>query len=742
MSARSPAALAEAALAWAKYLRQTPRSLTEIALAAGTRRSVYAHGLVAVGATRDEIADRLESYGSAQPAVVAASRPKNGGPRLALMFSGQGGQWAGMGRTLHESDTTFRATLDEIDRLFARLSGWSVRQAMFQTDDAKRIHATTVAQPAIMAVQVALAEMLKARGIVPAGVAGHSIGEVAAAYAVGSLTLEQATAVIYHRSRIQARQAGTGGMLAAGVSADEGRQLIAEVGGIISIAAINGPKMIALAGEFAALDRAAAILDQRGTFNRRIGVEVPYHSEFMTPLRADLLASLGTLHGARGAIPLYSTVTARREDGTHLGGDYWYRNVREPVRFTDTMSVMLADGCNVFLEVGPHPVLVPGMKALIEGHHSASAFALLRRHESEAAGFAEALGQLHLNGVPMDWVKVLGGPSTWAVDVPKHPWRRQRYWFEIPPAAARRLGEGQTNPFLKSTVSLAADDSVSVIDINVDAAVLPWLEDHRVDGVIVVPATGHLEMAVGAASVLRPHEPVFLQDLRFESALILPEAGQLDQETRLEILSADGDYAISSRVPGDGNLWRRHSQGWLNRHDAFASNAGSLDTVRTRFATAEELSVDAFYATIQAAGLAYGPAFRCVRRLWHRENEVLAELALPEALRHEAPRFHFHPALLDAGIHAVFADVHRRGNPDAIYLPNTIDRVKIHAAPGSDPVSGASPHRAERCRCAGHGRVDLPRRRHPVRGVAGGVESPTSDCGEGNADRGVSLPLA
>lgn len=692
VSARTPAALAESSRNWAQYLRETPHSLADVARVAATRRSVYAHGMVAVGASKEEVAIRLETYGSAKPEVVPVSGQKTATPKLAFLFSGQGGQWAGMGRTLWQNDPVFRITLDDIDRIFARLAGWSVVELMLQTNEPKRIHATTVVQPAIMAVQIGLIEMLKAQGVAPAGVAGHSIGEVAAAYAAGALTLEQATFVIYQRSRIQARQAGIGGMLAAGLSAKEGRDLIAlvqeHVPASISLAAINGPKMIALAGDFIALDKAEEILEQRGVFNRRINVEVPYHSDFMTPLRDELNACLGTVRGVNATIPLYSTVTARREDGTHLGGDYWYRNVREAVLFTDTMSAMLADGYNVFLEVGPHPVLVTGAKALIEDeNHPATAFAAMRRNDPEDAVFGEAIGQLHLNGVPVDWTTVLGEQRSWPREAPKHPWRRQRFWFEAPRAQARRLGEGQANPFVKDLVPMAAADSVAVVEIDADAAVLPWLEDHRVEGSIVVPATAHLEMASAAATCLRPHAPAFLQDLRFESALILPEAGQTNQEVRLEVLSPDGDYAISSRSPEEGSLWRRHSQGRLNLvGDAFPSNAPSLATIRERFEDGEELSVEEFYATIQAAGLAYGPAFQCVRRLWHQGHEVLAELSLPDGLRHEADRYHFHPALLDACIHAVFADVHRNGIPHAIYLPNTIDRMKVVASPGADSV--------------------------------------------------------
>ncbi|MDB6171653.1 MAG: Oxidoreductase, short chain dehydrogenase/reductase family [Chthoniobacteraceae bacterium] len=690
ISTRSEAALSEAVRRWERYLGSSISSLRDIAHTAMERRSRYAHGLVVTGETKEQILEKLATFTKGKPSGTRAVKHEgNAMPRVGFLYSGQGGQWVAMGRLLWRSDPTFRRVLDQIDGLFFDLAGWSLQEEMFQPAEQTRINKTTIVQPSIMAVQVALTEVLKARGLVPHGVAGHSIGEVAAAHASGALTLGQAVEVIFHRSHIQARQAGAGGMLAAGISAQEGQALVMEVGGTLSLAAVNGPAMVALSGDFTAIGEATELLAGRGLFHRRINVEVPYHSVLMEPLKADLLSSLSPVRGAAAALPLYSTVSGKQEDGTHLAGDYWYQNVRKPVLFTDALTAMIADGFDTFLEIGPHPVLLSGAQAVIEKLESrAAVFASMRRGEPEDATLVEALGALHLRGVPIDWSLIFNGSGRWVADLPKHPWLRQRHWFEMPELREQRLGHGQRHPFLKRTIALAADANIFAVELEMDAAVSTWLQDHQVNEAVVVPGTAHIEMAVSAAQAYRPAVPVFLEDIRFESALILPDANQLPLETRLEILSVEGDYTISSRAREEGaNPWRRHSQGRIHFfQDAFRSSAPRFAEVRPRFGQEDELAVEPFYAALAASGLHYGLSFRCLRRLWHRGNEVLAELELPEALQHEAPRFIFHPALLDACLHAGFADVLRRGIPGRIYLPHSIARLKIHDSPKGPTV--------------------------------------------------------
>ncbi len=690
LSTRNQPALQEAIKTWQGFLSTCDASLPDICYTLAVRRSIYPHGLVVVAASKQQVIQKLQDYAEGKQVlgVAKVAQKEAGTPRIGFLYSGQGGQWATMGRTLWQKEPVFRDTLDEVDRLFAQLAGWSLREEMFREEVETRINTTVVVQASIMATQVALTELWKSYGIQPAGVLGHSIGEVAAAWAAGALSLAEAVEVIYHRSHIQQRQAGRGGMLAVGLSLAEGQEMLRGLEDRVSIAAVNGPAMLALAGETEALAQIAQNLEQRGIFQRRINVEVAYHSHLMEPLQDDLLQSLGHVRGKLANLPLYSTVTACQEDGTHLGGNYWYHNVRQPVLFVDAVAQMLKDGFDTLIEIGPHPVLIAGVKDLCQKTGcAATILPSMRRRESEFVCFLEALGQLHLQGAQVNWSRRFDEPSQW-IALPKHPWLHNRYWFEMPEARQHRLGLELRHPFIKRKVAFAADENLVALEMEVDASIMPWLSDHQVNEAMVVPAAGHLEMAAAAAQSCYPLVEFFLEDIRFESALILPESGKLPLQTRLEILSAEGDYAIASRTQEQNGTtaWRSHSQGRINCfQDSFLSFAPDFADIKHRFTGASELAVDAFYQTLRNAGLSYGQSFQGIRRLWHQGNEVLAELLLPRELEHEASNFLFHPALLDACFHAVFADVHRQGSPERIYLPHSIRRLKVFEAP-STPV--------------------------------------------------------
>lgn len=646
------------------------------------RRSRYPISLTVSAASAEELASRLRKFvaGEREPQATVTQAEVKKRPKLAFMFSGQGGQWAEMGQRLYATEPVFRAVTDEIDRLFKKLAGWSVLDHIRAPKGDTRINDTVVVQPAIMSVQVALARLLMHYGVVPDAIVGHSIGEVAAAHLSGALTLEQAVTVIYHRSQIQNRASGKGKMLAVGVGLDRARELLKGSEARASVATVNGPKMVALAGDADVLERIAAKLDAEGVFNRFVKVDVPYHSHHMEPLRDDLIATLDSVRGTATTIPLYSTVTTRRETGHHLSGDYWYANVREPVLFTQTVEMMLADGCQLFVEVGPHPVLVSGALDLIKQlGREAFACAAMTRDLPEPAAINLGLGQLAAHGVTPDLTKLFGDGGF--TPLPKHPWNKQRCWFELPESRRQRVAPYQ-HPFLKSETRLVSEDSARIWKTAVGVGTFPFLKDHQVDGECVFPGTGHLETAYAVATESYPGKSVCLRDVRFESALILPEDGRLPLEVRLEINSNEGDYHLCSRAvdAADDVPWAKHSFGRINFLPELERDAGvSLGDVAGRFENTAGVDVRGFYETIRKAGLNYGKFFQGVQSLWHQGSEVFAHLRLPDELKYEGEQFHAHPALLDACLHTVFLDVHRNGDQARVYLPYAIDRVKFHA---------------------------------------------------------------
>lgn len=681
VSAKSPEALRQLAAEHAERLG-TETDLSSLGRALLERRSRYGHTLVCSAREVEELRGQLRSFaaGEKNRQVTGFTGEWKAAPKVALMFSGQGGQWPRMGLKLYEAEPVFRAVMDEIDALFAVHAGWSILEHIRAEAAGSVLNSTVVVQPAIMSVQVALARLLMHYGVRPDGIVGHSIGEVAAAHIAGAISLVDAVAVIYHRSRIQNKAAGKGRMLAVGATEAEAAEMLRGKEDRASIATINGPKTLTLAGDAPVLEAIAAELEARGVFNKFVNVEVPYHSYHMEPLYEEMVTALGGVCGSLAPIPLYSTVSTRREPGTHLGGRYWYDNVREPVRMTGALETMVADGYTVFVEVGPHPVLVSGAADLFTALGvQAVACASMQAKQPEFAMFHGALGRLAASGVMLDGEKLFPEARPFA-ELPKHPWLRERFWSESTESKQRRLHPFR-NPFLKAETRLVSEDTARIWTTRIGTGTFPFVKDHQVDGECVFPGTGHLETAWAVGREAYPGCDISLSEVRFDAALILPEETASPLEIRLEITSNEGDYRICSR-PQEADsetTWTRHSSGRINfLPEPALEFAGSLNEVEARFADAAEANVEAFYATIRQAGLDYGPKFQGVKRLWQQGNEIYAHVELAEDLRYEQERFHTHPALLDACLHTVFLDVHRNGDPSRVYLPYSIDGVNFH----------------------------------------------------------------
>lgn len=680
LSAANRQALQSLAQRHAEFLGCTQQPLTDVAYSAFNRRSRYRQLLAIVGNSGADLQRRLRQFadGQVDPGALSMAVNRQHQPKLAFVFSGQGGQWPRMGMQLMHDEPVFRAALEEIDAHYQERSGGSLIDQLRKDHTVSRIDDTLVVQPAVMAIQIALLKLYEHYGIKPHAVVGHSIGEVAAAVAAGALDLEQAAEVIYHRSRGQSLAAGKGGMLAVGLSFDEARQLLDSYPGV-SIGAVNGPEMLTLSGDVAPLKQIADLLDSQSRFQRAVRVDVAYHSHHMEPIRGRMLDALSTTQGRQASMPLYSTVTARRESGEHLNAEYWYRNVREPVLFTEAFAAMIKDGFDTFIEIGPHPVLVRGGQALIEQRGTDGLMApSMNRKQPESTVFLQSLALLAARGIEPD-AESLFGQGRRYVRLPKYPWQHSRYWFESPQAGNNRRG-AYSHPFLKRQTEFASEPGLAVWEAAIGAHKFPYLRDHQVDGEIVFPAAGHIELAWAAASEQYPHESFFLEDLHFDLPLILPEGNHQPLDVRLEIVSDEGDYKICSRpTSSDGAThWTRHSLGRINKLLQAAEPASvSLTELKSRFEGADEVAIAEFYDTIQAAGLAYGSTFQCVESMRQAENEILAQLNISERLEFEARRNSFHPALLDACIHVLFADVHRRGDPSRIFLPYSVDRVRF-----------------------------------------------------------------
>ncbi|KAE8351975.1 polyketide synthase [Aspergillus coremiiformis] len=653
LSARSQPALQCAAQDLAAHLRQQQSvDLEDVAYTLNMRRSCYSQVAVLPATDVEGLCSRLDQVGSGEVSkdiLTLQRNPETPHPKIAFLFSGQGGQWLGMGMALASQQPVFRESLAAFDALYSPLAGLSILDEMSPSgkSDTSRLNSTTIVQPAIAAVQIALAEMLISYGVKPAAIVGHSIGEIAAAYVAGALSREQAVYTIYLRSKIQT-----------------------------DVATINGLKLTTLAGNTEALKVVADDLRHRGTFAQFVKVEVPYHSRSMDLYKTEMIESLSMIQGSETLphVDLYSTVTTCIEPGTHLTGQYWFDNVRRPVRYVETATRMLEDGCNFLIEIGPHPVLVSGTRGVAESMGIQAHVLPTMVRGSDIEPLSRLIGVAYAIGIPAEISSFNGGGGQ-LIDLPLYPFQREHLWFEHPEAQDRRLAKSR-HPFYLDSKSLT-DDGRASLRLRLSTGASPFLADHVVDGAVVFPMTGHVEAAYMAAKQYMPGMRVWLENLRFESPVVLVPAQDF----------APQDFVIASRPAASNpdSVWQICSRGRINMFDhPSSSNPEALESVKSRIQMGGiQLDVEDFYTTIERSGLRYGEAFRCIKEMWRLGGEIFACVKLPTSCITDIPRFRLHPALLDACLQALFADIHHHGDPGAVYLPFHIQEIEIFGPHGT-----------------------------------------------------------
>ncbi|MEO3796791.1 SDR family NAD(P)-dependent oxidoreductase [Nonomuraea sp. B10E15] len=597
--------------------------------------------------------------------------------RVVFVFSGNGSQWAGMGADLLATDETFRAAVREADAALRPYLGWSVLREMERPPRQWRLSATEVAQPLLFAVQAGLLAVLRAAGVHPEAVLGHSVGEVAAAYAAGALSLEQAARVIAARGTAQAATMGTGRMAAVGLPEERARAVLARCPDV-EVAAVNTDRDVTLAGPEGQLKQLGADLEADGVFVRHLDLDYPFHSAAMDAVREPLLRSLDGLRPRSGGVTLLSTVTGRELDGSELTAGYWWRNVREPVRFADAVDGALAGGHDVFVEVGPHPVLRSYLRRMTaRARRRACVVPTLRREQPAAV--PATVAEIIAAGAQLDWDAYFPRPGR-VVSLPPYPWQRERYWIGGPDTWVRSSGTGALqHPLLGERLPAPHPTWHGPIE----RTLAPWLVDHRAGGVPVLPVTGYIEMALSAARLAMPEagEAVEVDRAAVTRALVIPESADarplyaqtsLTPETGAVVVTSTDDLALPPQ---------EHFRARVRL--LLRPCPPPLDLAALRARVTAEADVDAFYRDTARGGMAYGPSFRVLTGLRLGEGEVLAAYSVPAQAE---GRYHVHPVLLDSALQAGVAwlvETMLRGNA---FMPSAIGAVRVWRAPAAEGV--------------------------------------------------------
>ncbi|TYR37710.1 acyltransferase domain-containing protein, partial [Streptomyces parvus] len=432
LSARRPDALAEMAAGIRAELagdNGPAVALDDLGHTLAHRRQHLPERLAVVHSSRACLDEALAAHerGEPHPRVVHGRARDAADRKLVWVFTGMGPQWWGMGRQLLEEEPVFRDAVTACDRALREFADWSLVEELTAEESVSRMSETWLAQPANFAVQVGLAALWRSHGVRPDAVVGHSTGEIAAFHAAGVYSLRDAARIAVHRSRLQQTLAGTGTMLAVSLSEDEAERRVRPYSDRVSVAAVNSPTAITLAGDEAALTLLAEELRAEQQFAKFLTVEVPYHSVGMERIKDELLTELAPLEPRAAQVPLYLTGVEGTARGEELDAAYWWKNVRDRVRFRSAIDRVADDGHRVFLEIGPHPVLGHAIRECLDaGGRSALTLPSIRRKEDETERFAASLGTLHTLGVPIDWD--LLQPTGRPVTLPRHPFRRDRHW--------------------------------------------------------------------------------------------------------------------------------------------------------------------------------------------------------------------------------------------------------------------------------------------------------------------------
>jgi acyl transferase domain-containing protein/thioesterase domain-containing protein/acyl carrier protein len=664
----------------------------EVGFSLASSRAALDRRAVVIGERREDLIRSLHSlaHGRLDPAVVeGAAYGSDVG--VAYLFTGQGAQRTGMGRELYESAPAFREAFDEACAHMDDLLGYSLREVMFGDDghrpsgdgsaskagsarERQRLDETMFTQTGLFVLELALFRLLETLGLRPAYLLGHSIGELTAAHVAGVLDLAQACVLVAARGRLMGALPGGGAMVSIQASEREVLEDIEQTQGRISLAAVNGPAAVVLSGDEEAVLGLEDMWRARGRKTKRLRVSHAFHSHLMEGMLEEFASVASGLSFAAPRIPIVSNLTGEPVVAEQICDPaYWVRQVREPVRFYDGIRWIVDRGISCLLELGPDGVLTAMSQECFGDAASAEeglaetprvcAVSALRGTRPEARTLVRALAELWVRGASVDWSKAFEGAGVERVALPTYAFQRRRYWLEDSLRDDARVADGgrlvAKHPLLSAAVAHAEDDSW-LFSGHISVRSQPWLADHVFAGVVLVPGTTYVDVALHAGAEVACE---WLEDFILEAPLVLSEGMTVQLQVSLSGPREDGrrqvgifthPVAVEGEDHSDRTAWTRHARGVLAPAESRGSST-QLEKTAADFAAgqwpppgAEPVPIDDVYDYFAKLGLSYGPSFTGMLAAWQGDGEAFAEVTLPEQEWARARSFVLHPALLDA----------------------------------------------------------------------------------------------
>ena len=686
LSGKSEAGLRELAGRYEEYLGEgCAASLGDICYTAHVGRSHFTHRVGLVAESREELREKLRGWREGRTVAGTASGEVRGSNRakVAFLFTGQGSQYAGMGRGLYETEGVFRKALEQCEEVVKGMGGPSLRELLY--GGGKELDQTEYTQPVLFALEYGLSEVWRSWGVEPGAVLGHSVGEYVAACVAGVFSLEEGLGLVVQRARMMQKAPGRGTMAAVMAGEERVAGAIRRNGGKVWIGAINGPESVVISGAREAVEGVRRELEGEGIGVQELKVSHAFHSGLMEPMVEEFRGVAGEVKYQATKIGVMRNVDGEMAEGEVLDENYWSRQIREPVRFWDGIRGLRRAGYEIFLEIGPEPVLV-GMGKRCEEEGGGVWLGSLRKGRDDRRQMLEAAAGLYARGVELDWERYYKPRRHRKVSLPTYPFQRQRCWVSASAQSttAFAANSGPGHPLLGHRIPSALPEIQFKSRLGPESP--PLLGEHRLYGKVVVPGAVEVSMALDAAAATSGSRA--LKDLTFLEPIILPEDGH---RTVQMILSPgkDGEtsYKVYSCRPGsedDRNAWTVHADGKIcaaETHHQPGERGYDVDEIQGR--CHEIVSSEDFYIHARKLGFEFGPKFRFIEKVWRKQDEALAQMR-PGTGADDFESYILNPGLIDSiftviGGPRLFAEeALRQGNA---FVPLGIDRVQFHSRP-------------------------------------------------------------
>ena len=688
LSAKTSTALDELVNRYQCHLEtHSDLAIADICYTANTGRTHFNYRLAVIAAASQDLLEQLRYYktGGEEMQLFSGHLPNNASsPKVAFLFTGQGSQYLNMGRQLYQQVPIFRQTIDHCDQILRSELDHALLDVLYpQTTTEQsltRLNETAYTQPALFAIEYALARLWQSWGIQPDVVMGHSVGEYVAATIAGVFSLEDGLKLIAARGRLMQQLTG-GAMVSVMATEEKVRSLIPGDAESVSIAAINGPESLVLSGETEVIEAIVSKLESTEVKTKKLQVSHAFHSDLMEPMLAEfeVIANQLTYHSLR--IPLLSNVTGTRADQQIATAQYWVNHVRQPVRFAQGMQTLHQQGYQVFLEIGPKPILL-GMGRQCVPDELGTWLPSLRPDVDELQQMLSSLGQLYVQGVEVDWAEFDQGYDHQKVVLPTYPFQRQQYWIESNVRPKQQQWSGVTqksaHPLLGHRLPLAGQQYFFESLLSEDEPA--YLQHHRVFDQALFPATAYLEMALAAGEQYWQRAHPVIEDLVIGHGMILP-AGQLKMVQTIMTPSEPQScqFQIFSQL-ADATEWVLHASGRIRTVPTEISQP-KLDLLQYQADCRQPIEVEEHYQSCREIGIDYGLSFQGIQQVWAGEEQAIAKISLPQELLTQATDYQIHPALLDAALQTVkqmLPDTHEQ----LTYVPVGIDQFRIYERPG------------------------------------------------------------